>query len=403
MVRMGRSMGQLWTRKRSGRPSMYASIGAVNALRRMDGKRPLNSRQTSKFRRVMSGRVRSAPVAQGVVSAPKGAVTVNRGKSIVVSNREYIGDVTTTAGVSTFKVAYNAYINPSNTSMFLWLATIAGHFESYKIRKLVVTYEPATTSATCGQVMLSPDYDPADEAPTTWSAAACQKGSVHGAAWSPLVLNCNTKELNRRVHYTTTANVPTANADLRDVHAGKIYCIIENISNAGTAFAGATAIGKLYVSYTVELIEPEYGNTLVADGSGAGVRYNLVGTGLTTGAQIVNANWSLAAGSWNATFDTTNNRLYFNQAAEYIFVFTHTYSAPQAWTNPALASVGSYNCTLTTVSTTLFDGGTGYTSVMLVQCTSPDGYLKLQMPTWAGVQTCTGCGLRFAPYPTAFG
>jgi hypothetical protein len=99
-----------------------------------------------------------------------------------ISNREYVGDVTTYTGYITgvngsaavaapcpFAISQEGgSINPGNVKMFPWLSFIAQNFEKYRFRKLIFYLKSITsdaisstgaTAATLGQVMIAVDYN----------------------------------------------------------------------------------------------------------------------------------------------------------------------------------------------------------------------------------------------------
>lgn len=239
-------------------------------------------RRPSKYRiaRSVRSRVRTytAPVARAV-RAPCSSVsfgTTCSGRNVSVSNREFVCDVMTVANSSAFAVPFTAKISATNSAIFPWLSGIASHFEFYRFDSLNFIYEPACTSQTTGQLLITADFDPNDESPSSWASGSSFKGAKHGSVWAPLTVSLEKKDLHTRAKYYTkqTGVDYTMYDDLREMNVGTFSCCIENVTNAGANFASATSIGKLYVSYSVQLIEPEYGNDLIAAASGTGAKWS---------------------------------------------------------------------------------------------------------------------------------
>ena len=230
-------------------------------------------------------RVYNAPVARSVKSRP-GRIQFGykgRSKAIVVRNREYVCDVSTVAGASAFHVSFDSLISPVNGALFPWLSGIAGHFDTYSFKRLSFHYEPACTSATTGQVLIVPDYDPQDAAPIDWARGAAMEGANHCGAWTPLNVYCSSRGMNkRRTYYAEMPSIPMSGTqDVRECAVGRVSVCIENVSNNGTPFVGATSIGKLYVSYKVVLHEPDYSNYLSAFSSGVGACFQASAADIT--------------------------------------------------------------------------------------------------------------------------
>lgn len=217
-------------------------------------------------------RVWSAPTAKTLrVPYSKGVRVGRKRQSVTFSNREFMADLKTPADQSTdFNVTHECLVNPSNAQVFSWLASIADHFEEYRIKKFKVIYEPSCTSSTTGQIAIALDYDPQDDTPTSWSQVSSWKGAKHGSAWAPLTFYADKNIRRRRVYYTGMTSMQSTTVvtteDVRETSAAKLYICQDGITNSGALFTGGTTIGKLYVEYTVTLYIPQSNINLIAAG-----------------------------------------------------------------------------------------------------------------------------------------
>lgn len=238
-------------------------------VRRAMGNRRMSRSIPRPFKR---RRILRAPVARSLrVPRARGVSVRSAGtKSVTFSNREFIQNVAVSNNDG-FQLLFSGDISPSNAQLFPWLASIANHFEMFKINKFRVVYEPSCTSSAMGQVMLAIDYDPADASPSDWSSMSAWRGSKHGCVWSPHVMQADGNIRRRRVYYTGTSGLPSnAQQDPRETAAGRVYCAVEGVTNNGTVFAAGSTIGKLYVEYSVSFYIPQFGNDLIAAGCGTG-------------------------------------------------------------------------------------------------------------------------------------
>lgn len=103
----------------------------------------------------------------GAVAQPAGPPSIvnkGAGSSVVISHREYIGDIISSGTANTFKVD-SFKLNPGDPSTFPWLANIAANFQQYKLNGCV--FEFKTTSADAlnsvntalGQIIMATNYN----------------------------------------------------------------------------------------------------------------------------------------------------------------------------------------------------------------------------------------------------
>lgn len=162
-----------------------------------------------------------------------------------IVHRELVASVN---GSVTF-VAVQYSLNPGIAKTFPWLSTQAVGWEQYCFHKLAFDYVTRTATSTTGSVILSPEYDPSDGAPASEGAASNAMDAIEDACWK--TIHCELTPtamfpLGPR-KYVRTMNQA---GDVRTFDAGSMFvCTNEEPNTNG--------IGKLWVSYDVELFVPQ--------------------------------------------------------------------------------------------------------------------------------------------------
>jgi hypothetical protein len=167
------------------------------------------SKRTTSVKKTKAARKQvAAPAAISVTT--KGMVPAVRteGTDIVVTHEELfaivegasiaVGIGSTTNGAN----VHNYLINPTETSVFPWLAAIADRYEKYRVEDLEIAYVPMVGTATRGQVVLSVDFDPADEMSTeptmdTRMMLTSKPDSISMPVWQLGTLRCAQPRLKR--------------------------------------------------------------------------------------------------------------------------------------------------------------------------------------------------------------
>nr|URG17122.1 MAG: coat protein [Narnaviridae sp.] len=189
-------------------------------------------------------RVAAAPVA--VSSMQKSMQTTMRSRRI--KNSEFIDDL---FPISTFAIQ-SYVINPGLAESFPWLSTQATNWQQYRFHSLRYRFVTRTGTSTIGSVILSPEYNSADNAPTSERQAMNTMDAVEDVVW---------KEVS------TTLNVAAMFAlgprkQIRSSNiAGDTTVYDAGVMHACLAFVGAApsnqSVGKLWVDYDVELFVPQ--------------------------------------------------------------------------------------------------------------------------------------------------
>jgi len=162
-----------------------------------------------------------------------------------IIHRELVGSVN---GSVAFAVT-EYHLNPGIAATFPWLSTQAVGWEQYRFDRLSFEFVTRTATTTLGSVILSPEYDASDLPPANEAAATNAMDAVEDAPWKNITCTLNSAAMYPLGPRKFIRNARLA-GDIRTFDSGTFYlCRVEE--------AGADPIGKLWVSYDVELSIPQ--------------------------------------------------------------------------------------------------------------------------------------------------
>jgi len=184
-----------------------------------------------------------APISMGFKSEFSAPQMSAKGQNTIVHHREYITDISSSV---LFSVVSQYSINPGISLSFPWLSQVAQRFEKYRFKKLRYTYETISPTTSLGSIMLIPDFDAEDPAPTTKSQALAYKSSVRSQLWERIALDVKKEDLSALPQYYIRAG-PVANTDIKTYDVGNLFVCCSGASSAIT-------IGELWVEYDIEFI-----------------------------------------------------------------------------------------------------------------------------------------------------
>jgi len=173
-------------------------------------------------------------------------------KKTRIIHSEFLQNISGTSGFSQ-AVAIN--INPGLSASFPWLATQAAAWEQYRFNKLQYRYVTRSGTNQAGSVLMIPEYDAADSAPANEQIASTYDGVVEDVCWKPeIVMRFDNKKMHPLGprHFIRTGNL-AVNLDIKTYDSGLFFLY----TNDGSS----SAVGKLWVDYDVELINPQLPNT----------------------------------------------------------------------------------------------------------------------------------------------
>lgn len=181
---------------------------------------------------------------------------------VVITHKEYIGDITSS---SDFKLQLAQNINPSNFVLFPWLSTIAQNFEEYEFKGLVFEYKTmssasilSSTSTALGTVMMGTEYDILD-------GNFENKVQMNNHQWSSstkpsmnMLHVVETKKgrnvLNKQFCRDYTKLVSDTNVDDPRFYDLGIFQVATQGMQA--AVVGST-IGEIWASYQIKFFKPQ--------------------------------------------------------------------------------------------------------------------------------------------------
>jgi hypothetical protein len=208
----------------------------------------------------------SAPIAFAVGQKSSTPKVFNGKRMIRVTHREL---VTTISGSTTFE-ANSFSLNPGLASTFPWLSTIADSFEQYRFNRLRFHYVTRAPSTYIGSILMAPDYDALDSAPSSEIIASQMDGAVEDSPWKEQILDLSVQDMfpmgPRK--YVRTSSI--SSSDLKTYDAGNVFV-------CAVACTDTSALGKLWVEYDVELHIPQNPTAVSNSAIGASAFYQLAG------------------------------------------------------------------------------------------------------------------------------
>lgn len=190
----------------------------------------------------------SAPVSMAsTVRNVQPKIAYNGSNSCCIAHRELISTINHSVNFSVVSFA----LNPGLSATFPWLAPMAAQWEQYRFKKLIFNYVTRTSTTTVGSVLLAPDYDASDSAPSSEVNMASYQDCVEDVPWKNLICKLNTASMHviQQRKYLRTSAIPSG-TDVKLYDVGNFFV-------ATTGGTSTDAIGKLYVEYEVEFFIPQ--------------------------------------------------------------------------------------------------------------------------------------------------
>jgi hypothetical protein len=180
------------------------------------------------------------------VTQPKLEVHENR---VTIRHKEYVQGIAGTGSV--FSIVSRLRLNPASETTFPWLSQIATSFETYRFKKLHFVSKPRCPTTTDGAIILSPDYDAADQAAQNEREVTMNADAVEDSCSKSIRIALRPERLNSayKQHYTATdSRFSATKQDQKTLDCGFL----------SIAVVGSNVpFSKLWVEYECELFTPQ--------------------------------------------------------------------------------------------------------------------------------------------------
>lgn len=285
-----------------------------NGKSKNSSSQPRNARvqnNNKKNNGMSNGAKRQVSVASAYSSQQLGkSAQVKQGKdSINIVHREFIGNVSGAAS-SIFTANSVIAVNPGMIETFPWLATIAQNWESYMFKKCRICYFTRTGSTTVGSVIIAPDYDAADSAPSSEQVMTSYADVVEDVPWKDISCNLRASAMHpegkRKMIRTSALG---SNLDIKTYDVANVY--VNSVDSAAAA-----SWGKLWIEYEVTLFTPQASSGLPVGISGG----RLSGLTAMTGALPFGTGGSFDASAMGLSYSGTTGMITFEKVGTYIMV-----------------------------------------------------------------------------------
>jgi hypothetical protein len=143
-------------------------------------------------------------------------------------------------------------LNPCNNVLFPWLSKVATNFDMFVVRALQVSYIPACSTQTSGQLTMAFDYDPTDaNDQKTPENLGSMPGSVQGQVYAPMSLVFNIRACPVTTHKFYTSASDDHSSSERFDHPARLHMCISTRQSSRIEY------GSIYVDYTMDMISPQ--------------------------------------------------------------------------------------------------------------------------------------------------
>lgn len=235
-----------------------------------------------------------------------------RGRGNIITNREYIRDITIPALSNGQFHVERVVVQPGLATTFPWLATIAQNYEQFKILGMIFEFKSTlgdnSLVQNLGTVIMGTEYNVSSadfvnkqvmENSEFAQSARSTASQIHG-------IECASKESPTKLLYVRTGVLPSANVAAGDNLKWYDYANFQ-IATVGFPLIGAAPlnIGELWVSYQIEFFKPQIPSNI-----GGVVQTGHVyrtGAGDTDGLSILGQNTVYSSG--NLSLEVQNEQM----------------------------------------------------------------------------------------------
>lgn len=193
---------------------------------------------------------------------PQMSNSTRSGGGVIISFKEYIGDVVSNVSANTFDLqSYN--INPTSEKSFPWLSQMAGNFQEWIPHGIVFQYKSMSGNAldsvntSLGNVILATNYN--SSLPNFGSKAEMENTEFSNSI-KPSMDCLHMIECAKSA--SVIGNLYTQSPSTDDIR----FSSLGNFQVATNAVQGQEVnLGELWVTYTIELLRPKLSDALGND------------------------------------------------------------------------------------------------------------------------------------------
>lgn len=187
----------------------------------------------------------AAPVAVSRIMYTKQPQFQKGVGSVTITHRELVGEFKNSPGLVVNQgVTGNLYrLNPSNSSLFPWLQTLASNFDEYCFRSVVLRYVPSCTTQETGRLAMYFDKDSQDLEPADRIELSSIGHQTSTSAWAEATLRVPVDQKRR---FTDDSN--TADPKLLD---------LGQVGIATYGGGGTNVLGDVFIEYSITFNEPQ--------------------------------------------------------------------------------------------------------------------------------------------------
>lgn len=218
--------------------------------------------------RLLAGRI-SRLIGSGDYTSNEGSVVTNSlirgkvpatisfdGRSVRLTHREFIGDISTGPVVGGF-AATTFTVNPSEGTTFPYLANVATLFEKYRFNGLVFetisTCSPYLSSSSMGAIIIAAQFNNQNTPFTTKTQMENCENAVSARLDKSVMYGVECKDQVQNMYYTRH----NGSSPALTVGTANIYDLANvSVATSGGAVAANTTVAELWVTYDVELCGP---------------------------------------------------------------------------------------------------------------------------------------------------
>lgn len=183
---------------------------------------------------------------------------IDLGDSTRIRHREYIKDIAAPTTPTAFSNT-GYVINPGNTQLFPWLASIAANYQQYEIMGMVFYFKTTTSdyaaTGALGTVVMATNYDVLEN---KYLTKVAMENSQYAVSAKPSrsqlhAIECDPGRTSEVIKYVRDSTSSTSvNQDNRFYDHGKFQ-----IATSGLSSTTGTVIGELWVTYDIKFYKPE--------------------------------------------------------------------------------------------------------------------------------------------------